>query len=151
MSPLEMWRRDNVRLAGPSEQVPGFDSIDLAIDRFRGGVPADQFFKLAKTPMIDTLVRQGGVDPTGRFAGELAARGITPKTNPRLFKKDGIKDADTLVQEELGFLDAEPATETGYVDPDLVVDAVEAEVGGTPYRSLAEQDAIAGYLSLIHI
>ena len=145
MSPLEMWRRDNVRLAGPSEQVPGFDSIDLAIDRFRGGVPADQFFKLAKTPMIDTLVRQGGVDPTGRFAGELAARGITPKTNPRLFKKDGIKDADTLVQEELGFLDAEPATETGYVDPDLVVDAVEAEVGGTPYRSLAEQDAIAGY------
>ena len=145
MSPLEMWRRDNVRMVGPSEQMPGFDAIDLAIDRFRGGVPADQFLKLAKTPMIDTLVRQGGVDPAGRFAGELAARGITPKTNPRLFKKDGIKDADTLIQEELGFLDAEPATETGYVNPDLVVDAVEAEVGGTPYRSLAEQGQIVEY------
>jgi len=146
MSPLEMWRRDNVRMVGPAEQQAlGFDNVDLAIDRFRGGVPADQFLKLAKTPMIDTLVRQGGVDPAGRFAGELAARGITPKTNPRLFKKGGIKDADTLVQAELEFLDAEPATETGYVDPDLVVDAVDAEVGGTPYRSLAEQEQIAGY------
>ena len=84
MSPLEMFERDNIRLAGPAEQQAlGFDDLDLTIDRFRGGVPADQFFKLAKTPMIDTLVRQGGIDPAGRFAGELAARDIAPKNTPR--------------------------------------------------------------------
>ena len=145
MSPLEMWRRDNVRVTAPGQELPGFDMLDVAIDKLRGGIPAEQFLGLRKTPMINELIERGGVDPTGPLAAELAARDITPKTNRRLFVKGGLQSADDLVQSELDILDAVEGTDTGYVSQDVLIEAIESDIGGAPFRSLDEQRQIEEY------
>ena len=145
MSPLEMFRRDNVRMVGPGQNLPGFDMLDLAIDKLRGGVPAEQFLRLRRTPMINALIERGGIDPTSRLAGELRARDINEKTMRRLFVEGGLGEADNLVQSEFDFLDAEVLGDTGYIDQNLLIDAIEADVRGTPYRSLEEQRQIEEY------
>jgi len=145
MSPLEMFRRDNVRMVGPGQELPGFDMMDLAIDKMREGVSAEQFLRLRKTPMINALIERGGIDPTSRLAGELRARDITPDTMRRLFVEGGLGEADNLVQSEFDFLDAEAIGDTGYIDQNLLIDAIEADYRGTPYRSLSEQEQVAEY------
>ena len=145
MSPLEMWRRDNVRVTAPGQALPGFDMLDIAIDKLRGGVSAEQFLGLRKTPMINALVERGGVDPTGPLAAELAARDITPKTNRRLFVKGGLQSADDLVQSEIDILDAVEGTDSGYVSQDVLIEAIESDIGGAPFRSLDEQRQIEEY------
>ena len=63
----------------------------------------------------------------------------------RLFVEGGLGEADNLVQSEFDFLDAEVLGDTGYIDQNLLIDAIEADVCGTPYRSLEEQRQIEEY------
>jgi len=81
----------------------------------------------AKYPATSMLIRAGGVDPDGPLAGDLRSMGITAKNAPGLFKKGGMFEADNLVASEhpLFFNDGD---ERGYIEPDVIREAVADEV-----------------------
>lgn len=101
--------------------------------------------KPQKRPFITYVAtRMGGIDPEGRAARELRHRGVTARTAPGLFRRDGHKDMDNIpVDEHPDLIGAIPADEsTWYFDPDRIIGAIVAEVAGTPLpfgRHEAEQ------------
>ncbi len=136
-----LYERDGLSILGPDQAKPVVDDISILLDKARSESP-ESVLGLAKTPMIDTLKAAGGIQPGGTLAAELNAIGVTSKTHPGLFKKGGMRNADNLVQSELSFLDADQASDTGYVAPDTVIDAVREEIAGNPRRSAEDQQRL---------
>ena len=86
------------------------------------------------------------IDPSGTLGGELKAQGITPKTQPGLFKKGGRTDLDNLVASEMEeqFPGIMEATRTpygsDYLDQQGVIDLIIRDANGdsTWLRSRAD-------------
>lgn len=151
VAPLELFRRYSTQIIGAVDQgiVRRRGRIDAAVNaiRERGAVtvsPADRlkaaerealdkFPELRQArPFTQRMIRAGGVAPGSPLATELAARGVTPKTSPGLFRKGGLTAADNLVAGEFfdgpALIGADEAT--GYLQPDAVIEAIEAEMRG---------------------
>ncbi|MGE8105147.1 hypothetical protein ACQKP1_15820 [Allorhizobium sp. NPDC080224] len=100
--------------------------------------------KGAKTPVLSFLRKRGGVRIGSPLAGELNAMGIQPQSFPGLFKKGGGRGAvDNIVREDFDLFDTLPVDDNGYVDQGAILDAIRAEVAGTPLRSGADEGAMA--------
>lgn len=140
ISPLGLWRRDNVKIVG-DDQRQAVDDLSITLDKARS-TDAESFLGLSRTPMLDELKRRGGVNPKSALAGELRAMGVTAKTNPGLFKRTGIGAADNIPQSEMPFLSDEQASEDSYIPEDTVIEAVRDELAGNPRRSADEAGAI---------
>ncbi|MQW45573.1 hypothetical protein CN090_13140 [Sinorhizobium meliloti] len=98
----------------------------------------------AKTPVLSILKKRGGVRLGSPLAGELDAIGVNPKTVPGLFKKDGGRGAaDNIVAREYDLFDNLPTDENGYVLQDSIIDAIRAEMAGSPIRSSADEAELA--------
>jgi hypothetical protein len=102
--------------------------------------PADAIAELSaelkdaqKYPLTNAIKRYG-VHPDGAFAEELKAAGITSRTVPGLFRKDGVRDFDNLPAaewfEKFPDLPSRAGVENGYLDPQGLVDAVISEMRG---------------------
>lgn len=151
VAPLELFRRYSTQIIGAVDQgiVRRRGRIDAAVNaiRERGAVtvsPADRlkaaerealdkFPELRQArPFTQRMIRAGGVAPGSPLAAELAARGVTPKTSPGLFRKGGMTAADNLVAGEFfdgpALIGADEAT--GYLQPDAVIEALEGEMRG---------------------
>ncbi|MFN7089987.1 MAG: hypothetical protein ACK4P4_05495 [Allorhizobium sp.] len=121
------------------------------VDALRDGAGGDNLIKLvresrtaegvkrAKAPVLGVLRKRGGVRIGSPLAAELNAMGVTPKTAPGLFRKDGGRGAaDNIVAEEFDFFDDLPIDDAGYVSQDAILDAIRQEVAGMPVRSGAD-------------
>lgn len=107
-------------------------------------------------PAARALQGQGGIDPSGPFAAELRARGITVKTHPGLFRKGGLKSADNLTLADFEIFNGRPELDdgTGYVPEQAWIDALEDEARGDPWVDLtapvdadtARLDGLSQYL-----
>lgn len=90
-------------------------------------------------PLTQTIIKRGGI---ARFverdgervlspvAQELEARGVTSKTYPGLWRKDGHTDLDNLVADEIpGLGEVLPVDrQTGYFEPQGLIDAIANEL-----------------------
>ena len=89
-----------------------------------------------KYPLGETIRRQGGLrwrDADGNLtpiAQEMQARGVTPRTHPFMWKKDGRTDLDNLVASEMGGLENVLRVDqaTGYMDQESLIDALATEL-----------------------
>ena len=146
----------SIRRAVPNlDKVLKIDELDLALDRVRdraarreaaiqSGESPDMFGKVktkkkkgkAKpTPIISWLGKRGGVRSTGNFAKELAAMDITPKSHPRLFNTKGMGSADNIPSDEYNAeigndIGVVSTDETGYVDPEFLLEQIRRESFG---------------------
>ncbi|GHU04631.1 hypothetical protein FACS1894205_3180 [Alphaproteobacteria bacterium] len=102
--------------------------------------------KSSRFPVIALLKKMGGVRMDSPLAAELLARDITPKRFPGLFKKDrGLRSFGNIPFSEHPLFRAnyqEPAD--GYIDQEMLFDALEEEIKGNPKRTEEEQEADAG-------
>jgi len=147
VSALELWKQDRVSILGPDGTArPTVDDLTILLDKARTE-DAETFMGLSKTPAIDMLIEQGGVDPEGYLASELAAVGVTNKTRPGLFRKGGLGTADNLVQSESPlFADLQLAEDQGgYIPVDEIVEAVRDELAGAPRRTVDETAALEAF------
>lgn len=100
--------------------------------------------RLAKTPVLTILKRRGGVRIGSSLDANLRAMGVTPKTVPGLFKKEGGRgSADNIVGSEFELFDSLPTDANGYVDENALMDAIRAEVSGNALRSAAEETQLS--------
>ena len=116
--------------------------------------PLNQRHPLSRAVRSESI---GGIAPTETMRGEtrptpvaqeLAARGITPRSHPRLFRRDGRVSLDNIPANELG----DPAIvadtvgvdeSTGYVDQQGLIDALEHELMQDRPTALTQQDVDA--------
>lgn len=106
--------------------------------------------KRAKTPVLSILRQRGGVRIGSPLAGELNAIGVTPKTAPGLFVKDGGRGAaDNIVAREHDIFDTFTTDQNGYVLQDDIIDAVRAELSGAPVRSSADEVEMANVEAMV--
>lgn len=83
-----------------------------------------------ETPILDEIRRMGGVRPDGKFAAELKAMGITPKTHRSLFNKESKNgDFDNIPKGEGRIFDYLP-DEAGYIDRNALLEAIRDEQFG---------------------
>lgn len=115
----------------------------------------------AKKPMADRLPvlhmikRKGGVRVGSPLDQHLRAMGVTPKTQPGLFRTSGgLNDLDNLPWDEEELFQMLPQAPDGwYVDQQSLIDAIRAEVAGNPLRTAdqlaaeADADAVADWAS----
>jgi hypothetical protein len=98
----------------------------------------------AKSPVLNMLKTRGGVRIGSPLAAELANVGVTPRTVPGLFKKEGGRGAaDNIVARESNLFDTFKTDENGYLHQDDIIEAVRNEMAGAPTRSPAEEAEIA--------
>lgn len=112
--------------------------------------------KAAPTPVINFLAQRGGVLRGSPFASELENMGITPKSYPRLFRKDGKRDLDALPAEEFnqqfddrGLVAAEDGN--GYVDTDWLMEQLRRESFGEGADTFENQQRAAQLEYLDHL
>lgn len=163
---LDLARRFGVRVQGPEDAAMPRrrGELDAALNEIRARGPKaaptkaqairdmerdalERFPELKhKRPFTQQIVARGGIAPTMTVDGqsvptpaaaELAARGITPKTAPGLFRKSGLKGLDNIVASEIfsGPVLAEDGN--GYLSTDAVYDALAREAAGekVPYSA----------------
>lgn len=132
-NPLELYMKDNLTIQQTDQLNQTVDNLTIALDVARSDKSKQDYLKLEKQPIVRSVIDQlGGVDPDGRLAGELKARGVTRKMVPGLFRKGGSTDGDNLVRSQVPFF-AETAGDAdlnGYVSQDELVDAIEREARG---------------------
>lgn len=91
--------------------------------------------KQKKRPFISYVAEKfGGIRPGGALAGDLNHRGVTTRTAPGLFKRGGHKDLDNIPAVDHPELIGSIPTvgETGYFDPEAILEAIVDEVAGRP-------------------
>ncbi len=105
--------------------------------------------KATPTPLINALIKRGGIARGAPITGDLAAIGITPKSHPRLFRKDS---GNINSQRPLGDIDGIPVDElesdlgtsgifsrdedlNGYVSTNELLDKLRDETFGDYIRS----------------
>lgn len=137
--------RDNFQILGPGleQEVRSIvkDEMDVVIARLLSG----REVKTPKSPVLDILKKRGGVDPQSPLGQDLAAMGLTAKSNPGLFKATGLKAADNIVaSEEPVLTDNGIATDpNGYAQQDALMEAIREEIAGRPWQTQDEKDRIA--------
>lgn len=142
----ESRRFDVLRGRAPKEVV---DALRSAADndtlvKFAKEARKAENVKRAKTPALNVLKSRGGVRVGSPLASELANIGVTPKTVPGLFKKDGGRGAaDNIVAREYDIFDNIGTDENGYVLQDDLIEAIRNEMAGSPVRSAADEVEIA--------
>jgi len=101
-------------------------------------------------PVLSVLKEKGGVRVGSPLDGELRAMGVTPKTHPGLFRKDGgIGAADNIVVSEYTALNDNLIPDAnGYADPNDLAEAIRQEVSGSPLRTREELEAAQNLESL---
>lgn len=101
-------------------------------------------------PVLAILKEKGGVRVGSPLDGELRAMGVTPKTHPGLFRKDGgIGATDNFVVSEHAALnDNLSPGANGYADPNDLAEAIRNEVAGNPLRTLDERQMAENLESL---
>ncbi|MCA0204290.1 MAG: thermonuclease family protein [Proteobacteria bacterium] len=108
--------------------------------------PRQQFPELRyRQPLMAKIASQGGIAPTIQqngatvpswAASELAARGVTPQTHPRLFKPGGATDLDNIDPATLGTDAAQLLGTDGtgrYANREAIIEALAGEAAGTPF------------------
>lgn len=87
-----------------------------------------------RRPFIDRVKAWGGINPTGKVAEELRHRGVTSRTAPGLYRRNGYKDMDNIPANEhpdlIGALAFDPSS--GYFDQEAIIAAIADEIGGRP-------------------
>jgi hypothetical protein len=97
-------------------------------------------------PVLAIIREKGGVRVGSFLDRELRAMGVTPKTHPGLFKKDGgLGDVDNLVRGEEDVFSDLPADANDYVDPNAIFEAIRSELSGFPLKT---EDQIAAEQTL---
>ncbi|KFB11026.1 hypothetical protein [Nitratireductor basaltis] len=92
-------------------------------------------------PVLGTIRSKGGVRVGSKLDSELRSMGVTPKTHPGLFKKNGgLGDIDNFVKSEDPIFDNLPDDGAGYVDSNALHNAIREELAGNPLKT-AEQVA----------
>lgn len=137
VSPMELWRRDNLSIVGEDQARPFADDLSITLDKARSTDP-ETFLKLSPTPMQDILIARGGVDPESALGQELRQVGANKRG---LFKPGGMGAADNLVASELDGLFGNE----GYADEQAIIDAVSEEVAGNPRRTPDEQAQLEAF------
>jgi len=120
--------------------APGRDPMDEMIDNLRSSAGINA--KIPRRPVSEIVKGLGGVDPTSSFAGDLRSRGITAKSFPGLFKKDGgLKSLDNIPASEHPIFTARNSIDpdTGYIPQQDFIDGLEAELKGDPWMTAETQ------------
>jgi hypothetical protein len=93
-----------------------------------------EFTSRLKYPMMSFL--QGKVKRGGRFAKQLEAMDITPKSHPRLFGKNGQDSLDNVDASEFPeFTQAGyKPDDAGYISESDILDAINNELNGNPIK-----------------
>ncbi len=90
-----------------------------------------QLKKAVKFPLLRMIIGKAGVDPKGVLGQELRARGFDTKTNPGLFRTNGVKDIDNIVvSENPDLIGLVAEGENGYFDTDALTTAIIDELNG---------------------
>ncbi|MEJ8474592.1 hypothetical protein [Roseibium algae] len=93
-----------------------------------------------KKPIIGLLKDRGGVRIGSPLDDELRHMGVTPKSAPGLFKKEGgLSAVDNFVASEDLFLARMHVDENGYAEPGEILAAIRDEMAGAPLKM--EDDA----------
>lgn len=116
----------------------GRDPVDDMLDELRSGAVSKA--KLSKRPVAAIVKGLGGIDPHSSLAGDLRSRGITAKTFPGLFNKNGVQSLDNIpAAEHQLFTERGATTPDGYIDQQSFIDALEAEGKGEAWRTAEQQ------------
>lgn len=120
------------------DQVVGtrFNELNLSdyTKNIKPTITRPKFTQRLKNPMLSFL--QGKVKRGGRFAKQLEAMDITPKSHPRLFGKNGQDSLDNLDASEFPeFTQAGyKADDAGYMSESDILDAINNELSGNPIK-----------------
>lgn len=106
-------------------------------------IPKPEAPKPLKRPLTNEVRKVGGVKPGSPAAIELNARGITPRTAPGLFRKDGHTDLDNLPVSENEYLaQTVGVSEDGlYISPVGIIEGLTQEVAGQPVQDADQRAA----------
>jgi hypothetical protein len=127
-------------LRGADDQASLIDAVREARKAERSQAKKKRFADT--NPVLFTIRQKGGVRVGSQLDSELRSMGVTPKTNPGLFRKNGgLGDVDNLVSSEYDFFANLPQDGNGYVDRNAVFDAIREEVAGRPLQTIDEQAA----------
>lgn len=155
MKPLDLWRRYQVQIIGnaAAAYTRRRGEIDVAVNELRavrrGSAVTGESQALAAEkdaierfpelrlarPFTRAIGERGGVQPGSPAAQELAARGVTPKTAPGLFRRGGMTDLDNIPEGEIFTGPVLAGDGNGYLSRDAIFDAIEREQRGekVPY------------------
>lgn len=135
----DMGLRIQRQMPGEQSRIPA-SSLDLVIERALSGnrVKAGQ-------PLIKALKAKGGIRSGSVSAAELAHRGVTPKTVPGLFSKNGIPGLDNIVRDLDTPFELLADDGNGYVDYDALIEAIDEEFRGNPVLTVDQQTEIAKF------
>jgi len=106
--------------------------------------------KATPTPLINALIKRGGIERGSPIAAELTHIGITPKSHPRLYARGKLRDIDNIPIDDLeGDLGTSGVfrrdeDQNDYVDRQELIDRLRDETFGEYIRSdqQAEQEQI---------
>lgn len=116
----------------------GRDVMDDMLDELRSGAVSNA--AIPKRPVADIVKGLGGVDPTSSLAAELRGNGITAKTFPGLFRRDGVKSLDNVPASEHPIFAGRSTNDAaGYLDQQSFIDGLKAEADGKPLLSPEHQ------------
>lgn len=92
-----------------------------------------------KKPLTYRIKQEIKIHPEGEFAAELRAAGITSRTNPGLFSRDGQRDLDNLPASEWSDLAQSIGVEGQYLSRQGLIDALIGEASGVPVQNAEQQ------------
>lgn len=143
-SALELYQADNLIIAGPDgvKQAP-VDDLSLALDALRSDADMQKVLRLEGSTILDEVKARGGIDPSGRFASELAALGITPKEVRGLFKEGGASSLDNIPASEIPFFAEQFTDEGAFVPEQSLLDAIEQEATGGRNLTADEEQTLS--------
>lgn len=127
------------------------DDMDKFLNQLRRGRRTVEE-RMSRRPALMAIKRRGGVEYNSPFGQELRNLGVTPSTLPGLFRKPKFGGDFTRTAGHGAFdnipRDEEPIfaggkSDDGYITEQEWIDAVAAELAGSPLRSPEEEGMIA--------
>lgn len=123
-----------IRQFSMDQNVKAFDVAASAIAEEEFAAIARSLDQMAKTPITSYVKDFFKLDPRGKFAQELKSAGVTQRSAPGLFKRDGLQDLDNIVASEAEAAVPGLANAVGrdgtYLDRQGLIDAIVKEVSG---------------------
>lgn len=111
--------------------IPGTFETTATQPEYSGLSPEAKYFDKVKAPVINVIRQKGGVKVGSTLDSELRHMGITPRTHPGLFKRDGgLSDIDNIVQSEYGIFEGAPVDQGGYVNSGWLLEKIADENQG---------------------
>ena len=105
------------------------------------GITKPKRAKATPTPLINALIKRGGIDRESPIAAELKHIGITPKSHPRLYARGKLRDIDNIpaddIESDLGTSGVFSRDEefNGYASRQELLDRLRDETFGDYIRS----------------